>query len=172
MTSSDETETCTGTRTVPEPALSLFRVYSVHYSPKDSKLGTDFYLVASDEEQVWERVQGLIHDPDDWDEDDDQSEVHPDENWWAANPDAVERAQALGLTVHDSKWDDWVSGDRVALYRWFRGDHTEVSDTYYGATRYFWTAGLPLDAADACVLVRLELAENLTSQTWPAGGAS
>lgn len=150
--------------------LRLHKITFVHYSPKDSKEGILRYVVASDEEQVVQHLAGsdLLYSWEDWERDGDEDSVEPMAEWWDDNPDAVDRAKTLGLTLHLYDWGDrigqpnWVEGKKTDVVRWWRGDTTEVSDLYYGATRVYWDAGVAITPADAEVLTRLGIATDLT----------
>jgi len=149
--------------------LKLHKITFCHYSQKDSKEGILRYVLAEDEEQV---VQHLAEEDliswEDWEADEDAGEVSPTGEWWDENPDALARAKTLGLTTHLCDWGDregqpdWVEGKKTDVCRWWRGDPTDVSDLYYGATRIFWGAGKPISPSDAEVFTRLGIAIDLT----------
>lgn len=150
--------------------LRLHKITFVHYSQKDSKEGISSYVIASDEEQVVQHLAGgALYSWEDWERDGDEGEVEPIAEWWDDNPDAVDRAKALGLTVHMYDWGERlgqpnrVEGKKTDVVRWWRGEIDEVSDLYYGATQFYWDAGVPISNADAEVLVRLGIATDLAS---------
>lgn len=150
--------------------MRLHHITFTHYSQKDSETGTLSWVVAEDEEQVVQFLAGgAMPSFSNWERDGDEDEVSPVNSWWDENPGEADRARALGLTVHLCDWGerdgqpDWVSGPRADVARWWRGDPTEVSDLYYGATRVGWDAGVEVSESDVEVLVRLGIALDLRS---------
>jgi hypothetical protein len=149
--------------------VKLHKVTLTHYSQKDSATATVSWLLADDEEQViaWLCASRGVYVPwEDWAADEDEGEVSPSDEWWAANPDAKDRAVALGLTLPVEKYDG-VTGPKTALLRWWRGDFDEPTDLYYGATDYAWDAGVEVTPEDAAVLLRLGVAADARALATP-----
>lgn len=151
--------------------LSLYKITFDHYGPKDSKEGIEEYVIADDEELV---VQHMIFAHilcwEDWEEDGDEMTFSTYATHWDENPDALDRADALGLKVTIGEWGSrkgkptGVKGKTAAVARWLRADPRVVEDVYYGRTVYAWDAGTPITDDDAATLVRLGIAKNLTAE--------
>ena len=141
----------------------LFKVTVKHYAPKDSITATLCWLIAADEEAV---IAHLIAteitgwDYDDWNEE--EGEIWVDDEYFEQNPGQRERAETLGLKVEADDYGADISGSNSALLRWKRGDFDEYfSDAHYGITNRFWDEGQPIDDADAAVLVRVGVAQDV-----------
>lgn len=147
-------------------SLKLHKIMFTHFSQKDSRDGIHSYVIANDESQVLEVMSNFIYF-EDWEQDGDEGDVSPCRTWWEENPNEVQRATDMGLTVHPVEWGDdegkpdWVSGPKVTLCKWWRGDPTEPSDLYYGWTTWRWDQGTPISEEEAKVLVATGVASRL-----------
>ena len=114
--------------------MNLYRIYFCHYSQKDSREGTETYLIAESDEQVMEWLSEQAG----WEEieDTDTSSVSPTETWWEEHPEKKEQAEALGLKV-DPEYGD-VEGPKKALILWWNGEVDSTSELYYGCTQWYW----------------------------------
>lgn len=122
--------------------MTLYRIESTHYSPKDSHTAVDAFVLAPSEEAVarWLDAEklygGMSEPPEDGDND-------PEATWSPADCSEEEKARAvaLGLTVSTAYGIVDIEGPRWPMFLFCRGDHfQEVEDLYYGATQWAWVA--------------------------------
>jgi len=121
--------------------MNLYRIFFTHIGPKDSKQGTECFLLAPDEEAVLSWIE-KEHNYERFS--DEPTETSFREEWWDANQVRVACAQVMGLEV-DRKYRS-VSGPRRLLYLWNRDDPADPpSDCVdYGVTQWGWE---PVDTA-------------------------
>ena len=148
--------------------MKLYRVGVTHFSPKDSHEAIEAWLLARDDEAVISWLADRAYWPDeDKDEDEEGADesFEPSSDWWDKHPDEAARAESMGLEITLCDWGDRngrpesVSGPWPAMLRWWRGDFREVSDLYYGATRYDWSEGVEIGDDEAAMLLRLGVVE-------------
>ena len=136
--------------------MNLYRIYFRHYSQKDSKRGTETFLLAESDEQVmaWMTEDTQEYFPG-WEylTDEDTGCVYKGEDWLQEHPDMVDRAKAMGLTVDE--WGD-IEGPMKTLILFNRGEVRDPTDLYYGETQWFWElVATDIIDEDAEVLERL-----------------
>lgn len=143
----------------------LCKTTFTHWSQKDSASGISGYVIADNEDQVFNFMSG--HFNLEYLDDDETAEVSPHDGWWEAHPEAAKLAEEAGLTVHMYDWGerygepDYVSGPVAAVIRWWRFDPREVSDLCYGAIRHGWEVVVVVDPATANVLIGSTVAEDI-----------
>lgn len=141
------------------PVMNLYRIDATHYSQKDSFEGIVCYCAAPDDRTLVSYIVG----PDlMW------ADLDDPEEYYLGTDDAT-RAHALGYQLNDY---DELSGTVADLILICGIDTREVSDLYYGATRYGWSlVQADISATDLAVLSRLGILEEIPSGTpsaWPA----
>ncbi len=107
--------------------MNLYKINFTHYAPKDSKEGIITYLVASDDEQVYEYIK---------------SEPSINESglynsWKHDEEECVE-----GFDIYDEKFN-WIGHESfkekmIRLGGEMYDEYADVSDAYYGVTHYGW----------------------------------
>lgn len=141
--------------------MKLHKILIRHYSQKDSKEGIVTYVVADNEQEIFDRLDakngpytygGWRERSEDTDDENDDSET--------VRNDAGHEL----LEIYD---DDYkVIGRETYLERMlrlrgeFNDDDAEVEDAYYGVTHYGWDEGVEIGNEDACVLLRLGIAKD------------
>ena len=127
----------------------LIKVFVKHYSQKDSHTAIEGVWRVKSEAELLKRLDGQL-----WYSD---KEGDKDEKWTKLDdgcgglsidtdnedlPVILERAKALKLKIVEPKqsWDDYhILGTKPKLMQDWRGDSfLEVSDLFYGATRFDW----------------------------------
>lgn len=107
--------------------MNLYKIEFRHYSPKDSEYGIKGYIVAKDDEEVYEFIksepevndEGLYNSYQDNENDEEEFDIY-DDNY---NVIGTESFKDRMIRIHGEMYDD----------------EAEVSDLYYGVTQYGWS---------------------------------
>jgi len=103
--------------------MNLYIVEFKHYAPKDSEKGIKGYILAENDEEVYEFIKSepkihgetMYNSYADHENDNDETDIYDDE-------DRMETFKDRIIACHGDMYDEY----------------SEVSDLYYGATQYGW----------------------------------
>jgi len=110
--------------------MNLYIIEFKHYAPKDSEKGIKGYMVAENDEEVYEFIKS-------------EPEMHGETMY---NSYADKENDGEETDIYDD--DDNVIGtetfkDRIiGCHGDMYDEYSEVSDLYYGATQYGWTCAI------------------------------
>lgn len=138
----------------------LVRLYSIHYSPKDSKKATQCLLIANDFDQALQYIdKEYLFDYFQSHEDSDETSHSLNEEWWEKNPDKQAEAETLGLKIEEY---GYIVGSGENITRFLSSnDWKDADDAYYGVTHYDWSERFEISNEDVTTLLRLKLVEDI-----------
>jgi hypothetical protein len=118
--------------------MKLYTVTLIHRSPKDSESGIDCFLIANNEEQVYDWLR---------------------DNRCTGYKDQEKGSESYDIESPVSPWNTIRSGltfqEKIIYYRGCANDpDTDYEDLYYGQTNWSWNEGQELTEADLSVLQR------------------
>ena len=124
--------------------MKLYRILLEHYAPKDSKRAIDCFVIADNDEQVYEWLK---------------------ENRSTSYKYQEEENELYDIKSTEYPWStirsDVEFKDKIIYYRGCMNDpDTEYEDLYYGKTVWGWDEGQSIDEDDIRVL-REYLGESL-----------
>jgi hypothetical protein len=136
----------------------LVQIKFKHYAPKDSEEGTKEWIVCDSEDEALdyineEHLYGVFN------EEPEEASFYPTAEWCRENPTKSAEALSMGLRVDE--WNTWF-GPNHAITKWLRGTWwQEVTDAYYGVTKYDWSNQQEISEEDVKVLVRLAFVKDI-----------
>ncbi len=118
--------------------MKLYTVTLIHYSPGDDESGIDCFLIADNDEQVYDWLR---------------------DNRCTGYKDQEEDSESYDIESPDYPWNTIESGltfqEKIIYYRGCANDpDTDYEDLYYGQTNWSWNEGQVLTEADLSVLQR------------------
>lgn len=107
--------------------MNLYSINFIHYAPKDSEQGVYGYVIASDDESIYEWIKS-------------EPKITEDKTLWNSYADyEIERE----YEIYDSDYNvigiESFKDRMIRLCGEMYDEEADVSDAYYGVTHYGWS---------------------------------
>lgn len=106
--------------------MNLYSVNFIHYSPKDSEKGIYGYVIANDDEGVYELIKSEL-------------QFHQGQTLWNSYEDREEEEYELFDNDYNVIGIETFKDRMIRLRGEMYDEDAEVSDAYYGVTHYGWS---------------------------------